>query len=80
MREHRAMTATARRQSRLTKSQRKVSLDRSFVSFGGGSSRQEPPPADYTDEVSDEHLRALRECVVEEFEGETFEIASGPAW
>jgi hypothetical protein len=40
----------------------------------------DPPPADYQDEVSERNLRALKEQLEEEFEGEEIEIISGPAW
>jgi hypothetical protein len=42
--------------------------------------RQVPPPADYCEEISEDYLDALDKCLAAEFEGETFEIVSGPAW
>lgn len=39
-----------------------------------------PAPADYFDEVTDEHMAAVRALVQDELEGEKPIIVSGPAW
>ena len=39
-----------------------------------------PAPVDYTDEVTDEHLARIDDLLADEFEGEDFEVVSGPAW
>jgi len=39
-----------------------------------------PPPADYSDEVTDAHLAALAESVADEIDDGEIEIVSGPAW
>lgn len=36
------------------------------------------PPADYSDEVSDEQLEAARKLIGNEFEG--WQVVDGPAW
>jgi hypothetical protein len=65
----------------LTTSRRKTHRE----SFSAGTAatekrRRDPPAADYHDQVTDDHLRALEACVQDEFKGETFELVSGPAW
>jgi len=40
----------------------------------------EPAPADYSDEITPEHLQALEKCVREEIESEKWELVDGPGW
>jgi hypothetical protein len=39
-----------------------------------------PPPADYSEDVSDEYLDAIERILASEWEGQTFVQVSGPAW
>jgi hypothetical protein len=41
---------------------------------------QVPQPADYCEGISEDYLNAIDKYLAHEFEGETFEIVSGPAW
>ena len=73
------MTAATTRKPKLTATRRQT---RKYVSGGGRATDgcKEIPAADYSDEVSEAHFSALNALVAAEFEGETFELVSGPAW
>lgn len=45
-----------------------------------GPPRPKPEPADYSDEVSEEQLKRIRELVRQDIEDEEFEVVDGPAW